>query len=299
MITAIDLCSGGGGWATAARGTSVKIVAAYDFWSVACKTYELNHPGVQVHCVDLRDKKVHRELLKRHAGVDLVLGGIPCEWLSVYRNLTKVTKLELEDQQALLDSVLAMVKKLDPRYCCLEDVKGLVRQLPPLTPWTELDAQHWSAQRRKRVFVGYFPPPSPSRCARLLGDHLRAGPFRIGPRGINREPVRRNTFTKAHAHGAWRNLKAPTVTALTSRRDAELLVVDPEVTAIGKRQLEWQEMAALQGFPQDYLFYGSPTDVATMIGRAVQIDLGRAILESISADWLKSHTPKRPAHARR
>jgi site-specific DNA-cytosine methylase len=48
-----------------------------------------------------------------------------------------------------------------------------------------------------------------------------------------------------------------------------------------KRQLEWQEAALAQGFPADYLFYGSPTRVAKMIGQAIQIDLGRAILKAI------------------
>ena len=57
------------------------------------------------------------------------------------------------------------------------------------------------------------------------------------------------------------------------------------------RNPEWQELAALQGFPLDYLFYGSPTDVMKMVGRAVQIDLARAILSGIVADWTEKRTP--------
>ena len=53
----------------------------------------------------------------------------------------------------------------------------------------------------------------------------------------------------------------------------------------GGCHMEWQEAAALQGFPHDYVFYGSPTDVWSMVGRAIQIQTGRAILKSIVRDW--------------
>ena len=76
--------------------------------------------------------------------------------------------------------------------------------------------------------------------------------------------------------------KAPTVLSYSSRRDAEVLVMD-ERLPIGKRQMEWQEAAVLQGFPEDYVFFGSPSDVAKQIGRAIQIDTGRAILSAIVA----------------
>jgi site-specific DNA-cytosine methylase len=44
------------------------------------------------------------------------------------------------------------------------------------------------------------------------------------------------------------------------------------------RQLEWQELATLQGFPSDYVFIGSPSRITKMIAQAVQIDTARAIL---------------------
>jgi site-specific DNA-cytosine methylase len=44
-------------------------------------------------------------------------------------------------------------------------------------------------------------------------------------------------------------------------------------------------MASLQGYPADYVFVGSPTDVSVMVGNSVQIDTARAILEGIVEDW--------------
>ncbi len=73
-----------------------------------------------------------------------------------------------------------------------------------------------------------------------------------------------------------RQKKSPTLTALCSRRDAEAGIPHGDLW----RQLEWQEMAALQGFPEDYIFYGCPGRVVKMIAQAVQIDTARAILSN-------------------
>ena len=91
-IIAIDLCCGAGGWACAARGLAIRIVLAIDFWEPAATTYRLNHPETEVLCADVRDESVRQKILDlaKDRGVSLILGGIPCEWLSVYRHLQKV-----------------------------------------------------------------------------------------------------------------------------------------------------------------------------------------------------------------
>ena len=283
-IRAIDLCAGAGGWAVAARGLPIRMTHAFDFWPVACKTYSLNHPGTNVVCGDLRDPAIQAQVRALRGKVDLILGGIPCEWLSVYRNVghdaTRVKPGEVADQRKTLDSVLVLVRDLAPRWWCLEDVKGLVKELPPLMPFQVIDAAGYSAQRRKRVFVGEFPAPPKGTCKEVLRDRLRPGPYRIGPRTFDRTPVKSKSFRATTCYAAYPHEKAPTLCAVTSRRDAELAVIDPWLPA-GKRQMEWQEAARLQGFPEDYLFFGSPTDVYLQVARAIQIDLGRAILGGI------------------
>lgn len=116
----------------------------------------------------------------------------------------------------------------------------------------------------------------------MMRDRLRPGPYRIGPRAAHRTPVVRNTFSRSETLAAYPDAKSPTVMRWSSRRDAEMVVVDPGIPG-GKRQGEWQEAALLQGFPEDYVFWGSPSDVAAMVGDAVQIDTARAILEAIAS----------------
>jgi site-specific DNA-cytosine methylase len=57
----------------------------------------------------------------------------------------------------------------------------------------------------------------------------------------------------------------------------------------GWRQVEWQELAVLQGFPNDYCFCGSPTRVVKMIAQAVQVDTARAILERLIEELVGDH----------
>ncbi len=288
-LKTIDLCSGAGGWACAARGLPIDIIMAVDLWPAACTTYQLNHPATEVVCGDLRDEAMRAKVLHaaaRHK-VDLIVGGIPCEWLSTYRVLQKVKKEELAAQRATLDYCLGLVKAVNPRFWCLEDVKQLAAHLPLMTPWVELNSKYWGGQRRKRIFVGDFPPPSrppaddPGR-QKLLRDYVRPGPYRIGKRAHERIPQKSRTFSREFCLGAWLDSKGPTVTGQNSRRDGELVIVDPSIAG-GKRNPEWQELAALQGFPTDYVFYGSPTDATLMVGRAIDIMVGRAILTSIVA----------------
>lgn len=282
-LRAIDLCCGAGGWACAARGLPISVVAAIDHWETCCETYRLNHPSVKILCADVCDRGTRKAVLGFDR-IDIILGGIPCEWVSIYRNgwnpKTRPTKDEIRREQATLGAVLALVRKIDPCWWCLEDVKGVTRYLPPLTPWVQIDAAAYSAQRRRRVYIGKFPAPLPGASADLLARHLRPGPFRVGRRTLSRRPATSNIFDGKSFMPADPKKKSPTICNFGGRRDAEIAVLDGRLPG-GKRQFEWQEAARLQGFPEDYLFVGSLTDVWLQVARAIQIDVGRAILEAI------------------
>lgn len=288
-LTAIDLCCGAGGWACAARGLPIRVVCAVDLWDVCCRTYRTNHPGVDVRCADLRDAGVREQIATEFAGVDVVLGAIPCEWLSVRRNVSGGAKAtpeaERRAERATLRAVLKLVRQLAPRYWCLEDVLGLRAELPASVRSTQIDSGHFSAQRRKRLYAGAFPLPSPpGNPVERFGQKLRPGPYRIGRRSADRRAVRARSFSATEVYSAdVEDPRSPTICAFGSLRDSELVLLDSGL-ANGRRQMEWQEAASLQGFPEDFVFYGSPNDVWKQLGQAIQIDTGRAILEAIVQD---------------
>lgn len=192
-LRAIDLCCGAGGWACAARGLPITITHAFDRWPDACETYRLNQPQTSVVCGDLLDPAIQEQVRALAGRVDLVLGGIPCEQITPYRRCwnnskTGVTPPELAAFQSLLDACLSLVRHLAPRWWCLEDVAAVMKHAPPLTPYRQIDAGDYSAQRRRRVCLGEFPEPAPSLSQDTAGKHLRPGPFRIGPRASRVSP---------------------------------------------------------------------------------------------------------------
>lgn len=314
-LRAIDLCCGAGGWAVAARGLPIEIITAVDWWDRACLTYGLNHPDALVVRADARQIPISP------TDFDLVLGGIPCQWLTVLRSVglgNPPKPEEIERERALLDSILGWVRELDPRYWCLEDVVGIVNELPPFTPYQVLNSKHWSGQRRKRAYVGSFPAPLPPMRgdARLAGDYLRPGPHRVHPKNLKRTISLHNTWQKKeNVYPVLLGRKFPTVVTVGSRHDSKSCVVDrwrrgmtvlpgrkfPTVSGVGRRhdaeslvrgerrrQIEWTEAALAQGFPEDYVFVGNQSEVSQMVANAIQIDTGRAILEAIVADFERS-----------
>lgn len=277
-LRALDLCGGVGGWACAARDLPIRVAMAIDLDEGALTTYGLNHPDTWTVLADVRALPFAVE--KMTGRFDVVLGGIPCEAICKWRDLTKRTRAdetEITDWHTILDACLHLVPVLDPRWWCFEDVVPVIKHLPPLTPYQVLDSADFSGQRRRRAYVGQFPTPKPRRNQSRLADYLRAGPYRIGQRVLRRIPKRTHAWGSG-IHSWWDpGRKAPTVCTVSSQRDPENVIVDGPL----RRQVEWQEAALLQGFGADYVFYGSPTRVAKHIGQAIQIDTGRAILEAI------------------
>ena len=291
-LRAIDLCCGAGGWSCAARDLPVSVELGLDLWDVCRRTHTLNHPRTQFLQTDIRQDGICDIILKavRHRRIDLIRGAIPWEWLTTRRSRAmhnEPSTEELAAERATLEAALRIIKRLKPRWWCLEDVVQLERELPPGTPCWKCNSAMFSAQARRRLYVGKFPAPilvEPATAV-LARDVLRPGPYRIGRRAAARDVGRSRTFRSDMVYGQGLDEKFRTVTAISSRRDAEFVIVDPAIPG-GRRQVEWQELAAAQGFPADYVFYGSPGDVVKQVGRAIQIDTGRAILREIVRDAL-------------
>ena len=286
-LRAIDLCCGAGGWACAARETGISILHAYDIWPTACETYKLNHPDTQVHQCDLT-----KGLPNDPRPVDVVLGAIPCGWISSARGGNKAGAAEIARERALLDAVLEIVRKLNPRYWCLEDLVQLRRELPPLTPYRVLDAHAlgYSVQARKRLFVGHFPKVSHSPVeATPTCVYLNRGPYFLTDHGRLCRVVefsRRSKESPSRLRVGIRtgDSRLPTVLCWSNRhKNTAPVILDPAIPG-GRRELEFAEAARLQGFPENYVFCGDLTSAWRQVADAVQINLARAICRAICED---------------
>ncbi len=271
-LRAIDVCAGAGGWACAARGLPIAIVAAFDREADALATYKLNHPAVETIACDVTEFD-----FSPWQGVDLILGGIPCEQLSVARNNCPASRREMASIKRLVRVFTRLPIDLQARWFCFEDVVQLAPLLPARTPRFTISSASYSAQARTRLMVSNIPAPTPGADQTVMGDYLRPGPHRISPRifGKRQPSISGKHSTTFQPFDPAQ--KSKTIVDFSSRHDAEFGLPHP----LGWRNIDWQEAALLQGFPVDYLFVANPGRCCKMIAQAIQVDTGRAILWSL------------------
>ena len=151
----------------------------------------------------------------------------------------------------------------------------------PSHPTDPFDSPLFSPQRRIRFYAGNVPCPVPAKHdTRTFSDCIRPGPYRRSQRLTGRTPGRASVYNSTQFYPWLPDEKSPTVINLESRHDNYAAAQMPD----GRwRQLEWQELARLQGFPEDYVFIGSPGRVGKQVAQAVQIDTARAILRALVA----------------
>lgn len=317
-LNAIDLCCGAGGWAVAARGLPIRFLAVADWGELPLETWRVNHVGDHPRCQlvqgDLSHLTTREQLGAAICGqrIDLVLGGIPCEQVSPVRRNNPTAASELAAWHELIDACFGIVQTLRPRFWCFEDVDQVARHLPPPlvtgSPYQveRIQAAHFGPQLRRRTFIGRFPVPPPRRIdVRTIGECLRPGPHRTVPHAEKFAELEKATEAANWGRGfvgADRvrilppDKPSPTIMASInrgSRQRRSFMLLDP----LGRRRLlSWQEMARVQGFPDDFLFACGQQAAEAMIGRAIPIYVGRAILEAI-VSAARKRAPRQAAPA--
>jgi site-specific DNA-cytosine methylase len=306
VLTAVDLCCGAGGWACAARGLPIHFVAVADIDENSLETWKINHhashPDCAIACADLSlpGGRVHLADICGQRQIDLVLGGIPCEQVSLARNNAKLAPDAIPTLHRLIDGIFGLVAQWNPAWWAIEDVLQIVPHLPgdlifgrPI-PIRRIDARHFGPQRRKRVFLGVFPKrlecePTP----RTLGEVLRPGPYRTCAGVQSKRRSKRSAYS-SDVIRIWDAAEAAyTVTSLHDRHSKAAMI---ETTTV-PRTLEWQEAAVLQGFPEDFIFVGSVGRASKMIAQAISIHVGRAILQAVCREHARATALSTPGAA--
>ncbi len=137
-VRAVDLFSGCGGLsiglAEAARALnrSFEPVLAVDIDAVAAQTYAANFPSATTVCRDVDDvlpgqvgsrlTSAERMLAKRHADVDVLVGGPPCQGHSDFNNRTR----HADDKNELYRTMVRAAEVLFPQHVLIENVPGAI-----------------------------------------------------------------------------------------------------------------------------------------------------------------------------
>ncbi|WP_189041264.1 DNA cytosine methyltransferase [Micromonospora sonchi] len=172
----LDLFAGAGGLSQGFQQAGFEIVGASDIDPDACATFALNFPNAKFICGDVRLPDVHERIIEAGRGVDVLVGGPPCQAFSQVRNHSRIID---DPRNSLYREFVKTVGQIKPLAFVMENVPGMAQMgvLEQVKEDLELDgaysvqpnlldaADFGVPQTRKRlVFVGLRsdlgkPPP--------------------------------------------------------------------------------------------------------------------------------------------
>ena len=114
-MTHLDLFSGIGGFALAAKWAGIETVAFCEIDDFACKVLNKNFPDVPVHR-DIRELDG-----SLYAGIDLITGGYPCQPFS-----TAGKRKGADDPRHLWPDMFRVIRQARPTWVVCENVEGHV-----------------------------------------------------------------------------------------------------------------------------------------------------------------------------
>jgi DNA (cytosine-5)-methyltransferase 1 len=265
----------------------------------ACNTLRFNRPNWNIIEGDVRgySPKVPMEL-------DLLAGGVPCPPFSVAGK-----QLGSNDERDLFPEALRLVAELKPNAVMLENVRGLlnsvfdkyraniIRRLEKLgyiADWRLINASDYGvSQLRPRViFVGikkeiapYFSWPNPvENNPPTIGELLYSLMAKNGWENAAKWKKNANDIAPTIVGGSKKH-GGPDLGPTRARKAWASLGVDgmgiandaPGKYFEGLPRLTTEMVARIQGFPQDWMFTGSKTNVYRQIGNAFPPPVAEAI----------------------
>lgn len=118
----LDLFAGAGGISEGFRQAGFTILGGLDSDPDASATYALNFPQSRTISGDIRSPRVRDELGEILPGVDVIVGGPPCQAFSQMRNHTRVID---DPRNSLYREFVAALRVAKPRAFLMENVTGI------------------------------------------------------------------------------------------------------------------------------------------------------------------------------
>ena len=291
QLRAVDLFSGCGGMSLGFMNAGIDVVEAFDNWDPAINVYRENFDH-SITKQDLSDIQSAIELVSNDSP-DLICGGPPCQDFS-----TAGYQDETRGRAALSIAFSEIVASVKPSWFVMENVatirntKSFARALDNyraagygLTCKVLNAAYCGVPQARKRMFVVGGLDQSDRFLDKELETNLAAKPMSIrdclgDSLGIDyyfRVPTnysRRGVFSIDEPSMTIRAVDRPIPKGYKGNPK------DP-VPVSEVRCLTPKERSYIQTFPKDFKFFGGKSDMNTMIGNAVPVNLANYVASAL------------------
>ena len=299
----ISLFSGAGGFDLGLIQAGHQVVWANDIYLDAVATYRRNI-GQHIVAKDIRE--IASEEI---ADGDVVVGGFPCQGFSVANWARTVG----DERNSLYREMVRVIRDKQPKFFVAENVKGIVslgrgavveniiadfESVGYQTTWKVLNCADYGVPQkrmrfvmlgvRKDVYSNHFCfPPEPSHCS--PDNPIKGKPLWVTvgealahfPDPDISHNVPNHTYSKYklrfNGHIGHRfvdpNAPAPTVTGRGDEKGGVVVLHHPS----NLRRMSARELAAVQSFPDDFIFEGPRSSAYRQIANAVPPLLGHAI----------------------
>ncbi|HFB4627046.1 TPA: DNA cytosine methyltransferase [Neisseria gonorrhoeae] len=310
QFTSLEICAGAGGQALGLERAGFSHVALIEIEPSACQTLRLNRPDWNVIEGDVRLFQG-----EGYDGIDLLAGGVPCPPFS------KAGKqLGKDDERDLFPEAIRLAKETDPKAIMLENVRGLLdpkfenyrnhiteqfAKLGYLGQWKLLYAADYGvSQLRPRVlfvalkneYTNFFKWPEPnSEQPKTVGELLFDLMSENNWQGSHNWRLKAAQIAPTLVGGSKKHGGADLGPTRSKRAWAELGVDGsglwdsaPPEDFSGMPRLTVRMTARIQGFPDDWQFFGKKTPMYRQIGNAfpppVAEAVGRQIIKALKKE---------------
>jgi DNA (cytosine-5)-methyltransferase 1 len=300
---ALELCAGGGGQALGLELAGFEHAALIENDKAACNTLRLNRPHWNVVEHDLFEPLK----LSSYKGIDLVAGGLPCPPFSIAGK-----QLGEGDERNLFNVGINYVDEIRPKAVMFENVKGMLdprfadyrnwidarlKKMGYVPGWKLLQASDFGVpQLRPRVLLvaieknvaSKFSWPSVQKPPRTVGTTIKDLMAARDWKGIEKWLVKANAIAPTIVGGSKKH-GGPDLGPTRARKAWAELGVDgigiadqaPEAGFCGMPRLTDRMVARLQGFPDEWGFWGGKTARYRQIGNAFPPPVAQAVAEKI------------------
>ncbi|NVM03375.1 MAG: DNA cytosine methyltransferase [Candidatus Helarchaeota archaeon] len=321
MINVIDLFCGAGGFSWGFKDSPYNVELAIDIDPIVCKTYKLNFAETKVIKEDI--SKLHSlDILKFiEDSIDVIISSPPCEAFTnanKRRQKNPLDRIFLDEQGRLVLHTIRLIGDISPKLFIIENVPQL--GVPELKGYLKdefkrvgyqkiyfnlLRAQNFgSASKRSRLFITNFKiDPKKNKKLQNLSI-IKVLESLPDPRSIHNIPnhqfihltekkmkkiIKIRWGDSAVFYQAVNRINTNWKKLYPDQICPTILGTSRYIHPYDTRILTVREQARLQGFPDDFIFFGNPNQQYNQVGEAVPPPMSKFLANFILKNYFEGN----------